>query len=160
MAYSDFKVDDDYVSKQTGSAIEVVILEGDDPGEALIGAATTINHTDDFETVPIEEAGQPRADEIAQGRHSGSGTVQSFWTPEWNDRLPTSQNFIGREFTILERKGLERPFEETVVNAFDGVKISRVASSHGARGAKTVDLAFSYERRYNGEEWADLSGNA
>lgn len=158
MAYADFVADEQYASKQSGSAIEVLIVNASDPSDVIIGATTGINSTDDFETIPVEEAGEDGVDEIVQGRHSGTLSIPAFWTPEWNDSLPTRQSFLGKEYVILERFGEDRPNPGTVINAYVGCKLSRVGTQQGARGAKTVDLAFAYERRYNGQEWATLTG--
>lgn len=158
MAYSDFVADQEYPSKQSGSALHVLIIDEDDPTVTVIGATTGINATDDFEVIPIEEAGEDGVDEIVQGRHSGNLTVPAFWTAEWNDSLPTRQTFIGKSYTIVEQFGEDRPNAGVIINAFTGCKLSRVGSSNGARGAKTFDLAFAYERRYNGQEWATLTG--
>ncbi len=158
MAYADFVADQEYASKQSGSALHVLILDEDDPTQTVIGATTGINATDDFEVIPVEEAGEDGVDETVQGRHSGNLTVPAFWTAEWNDKLPTRQSFIGKSYTIIEQFGEDRPNASTVVNAYTGCRISRVGASNGARGAKTLDLAFSYERRYNGQQWATLTG--
>jgi|SRR3990172_8757668 len=161
MAYADFVTLDDsqhYASKHSGSAVEVVLIDESNPAVTVIGATTGINVNEDFEANPVEEAGNDGVDEIVQGRHSGSLTVPAFWTPEWNDRLPSRQNFIGRSFLILERLGKNRPGEGTVINAFTGCTLNGNGSSHGARGNKTLDLRFLFERRYNGQEWADLTG--
>lgn len=158
MAYADFVASQNYTSKQSGSAVLVVLVDEDDPTQTIVGATTGINATDDFETIPIEEAGEDGVDEIVQGRHSGNLTLPAFWTGQWNDKLPTRQNFIGKSYTILEKFGEDRPNTGTVINAFTGCKISRLGASNGARGAKTFDLAFAYERRYNGQQWATLTG--
>lgn len=155
---SEFAVDDSYRSKKSGSHIEVVIVDEDDPAQAIIGATTGINWNDDFELVAVEEAGNDGVDEIVQGRHAGSGSINAFWTPQWNDRLPSRQAFIGRGFIIYEQIGTKRPFTGTVVNAFVGAKISQVGSNHAARGAKMTSLAFMYETRYTGSEYATLYG--
>jgi hypothetical protein len=155
--YSDFQKEAAYTSKQSGSGLEVVLFDETNPSAIIVGAVTNYNFTDDFEVIPIEEAGNEGVDEIVQGRHSGNGTIQNFFSPNWNDGLLTRQSFIGRGFTIHVRIAPERPGAGCVVDAFTGVKISRVGASHGARGARTMDLAFSYERRYNGAEWASLA---
>jgi hypothetical protein len=158
MPYTDFAASDAYVSKQSGSGLEVVLLDETDLDVVVVGAVSNYNFTDDFEVIPIEEAGNEGVDEIVQGRHSGNGTIQNFFTGQWNDALLTRQNFIGRGFTVQVRIASERSGAGTVVDCFTGVKISRVGASHGARGARTMDLAFSYETRYNGQEWADIAG--
>ena len=156
--YAEFAADEEYTSKQSGSAIEVLIINADDPSDVIIGATTGINSTDDFEVIPVEEAGEDGVDEIVQGRHSLQFTIPAFWTPEWGDNLPTRQNFIGKSYVVIERFGEDRPNAGVVINAFTGCKLSRVGQQQGARGAKTVDLAFACQRRYNGAEWAALTG--
>lgn len=158
MAYADFVASEEYKSKHSGSGLLVQILDEDDPTKVIIGATTGINGTDDFETVPIEEAGNDGVDEIVQGRHTISITLPAFWTPAWNDTLPTRQSFIGKSYTVLELIAEDRPNAGTVVNAYTGCKVSRYGQSNGARGVKTVDLAFACERRYSGQEWATLTG--
>jgi len=147
-----------YASKKSGAAIEVVILNEDDPSVPIIGATTGINVNEDFEANPVEEAGNDGVDEIVDGRHTVSFSIPGFWTPEWNDRLPTRQDFIGKSYLVLERIGKSQPGEGTVLNAYTGCKISGLGHSHGARGNKTLDIRFLAERRYNGDEWATLSG--
>lgn len=158
MSYSDFIDSESYLSKVSGSHIAVLLFKEDNPSDPVIGGATGINHTDDFETIPIEEAGNDGVDEIVQGRHTGSCTIQAFWAARRNDRLPTRQAFIGNVWLIIEVIAPGRPGAGNVVNAYTGCVNSRVGGAHGARGAKTTDLAFTYERRYNGKEWAALTG--
>jgi hypothetical protein len=157
MAYSDFQALADFTSKHSGAAIGILIYDEDSPGAPIIGAATGINSTDDFETIPIEEAGNDGVDEIVQGRHTNSFTIQSFWTPERNDALPTRQAFIGRKWTVQEVIAPGRPGAGNVVNVYTGCVMSRNGQAHGARGAKTIDLAFQCERRYSGAEWSALA---
>jgi hypothetical protein len=159
MGYADeFAVDESYRSKKSGSHIEILIVDANDPANAVIGAAAGINWSDDFEQIAVEEAGNDGVDEIVTGRMAGSGSINAFWTPQWNDRLPSRQDFINKEFIIYEQIGTRRPFEGTVVNAFVGAKISQVGSSHAARGAKMTSLSFLYETRYRGADFASISG--
>jgi hypothetical protein len=158
-AYADLVASEEYQSKHTGSALQVVIIDAASPGELVIGATTGSNCSEDFEVVPVEESGNDGVDEIAQGRHSGTLSVPGFWTPQWNDSLPSRQSFIGREFIVMEKIGINRPNAGTVVNVWEGAKISRYGQSNGARGAKTLDLAFSFTTRYNGAEWALKTGS-
>lgn len=157
-AYTDFMNLDAYTTKHSGSGVEVVLVNEEDPTDVVLGAATGVNVSEDFETIPVEEAGADGVDEIVQGRHSGSLTIQAFFTPEWNDGLPSRQTFIGKSYVILERIPEGRPGAGNVLNAWVGAKMSRKGGAHGARGAKTLDLAFSFERGYPGKEWAELSG--
>ena len=157
--YAEFVASQEYPSKQSGSAIEILLINADDPSDVTIGATTGISMNDDFEKIPVEEAGEDGVDEIVDGRHSGSASIPAFWTAQWNDGLPTRQNFIGKEYLILERFGEDRPNAGVVINAYVGAKLSRHGNQQGARGAKTVDLAFTYTRRYNGAEWSALTGS-
>lgn len=156
--YSDLVANDAYTSKHSGSGLEVVIAEEEDPSQLIIGATTGVNFNEDLETIPVEEVGNDGVDEHVQGRHSGTLSIPAFWTPEWNDKLPTRQSFIGKRYTVIERIAAGRPGAGKVTNVATGCTLSRIGQSFGARGAKTLDLAFSFVRRYNGQEWADLTG--
>ncbi len=156
--YSDLVADPAYRSKYAGAALEVVIANEDSPSELIIGATTGQNLSEDYETIPIEEVGNDGVDEQAQGRHSGTLSIPAFWTPEWNDTLPTRQTFVGKSYFIYVRIAPGRPQAGTVVNAYIGCRLSRIGMSFGARGAQTLDLAFAFTRRYNGAEWALLNG--
>jgi len=157
MPYAEFQATADYASKHAGAALRILIFNEKDPGAPIIGAATGINGTDDYEAIPIEEAGNDGVDEIIQGRHTVSLTVQGFWTPEWNDRLPTRQDFIGKKWTVMEVIAEDRPGAGEIVDVWTGCVMSRNGLAHGARGAKTFDLAFQAITRYNGKEWAALA---
>ncbi len=160
MAYADFTGDDRYTSKVSGAALEVIFINETDPADVIIGAVASFNLSNDFEVIPIEEAGEDGVDEIAQGRHTGNGSVTAFFTPEWNDKLPTRQSMIGKGYTVIRRWGEDHggDFVSTVLDACTGVRISRIGSQHGARGAITFDIAFAFERHYNGTEYAALTG--
>lgn len=158
MAYADLVASDEYQSKYAGAAIEVVIVDIANPGSPIIGATAGINPADDFETVPIEEAGNDGVDEIVQGRHSGAMTIPAFFSPQYNDSLPTRQDFIGKTYTIYQRIAPGRPQAGAILNVWTGAKLQRYGIAQAARGALTVDLSFAFERRYKGEEWAVLAG--
>ncbi len=158
MGYADFQKLDAYATKRSGSHVGIVLFDESDPNNPLIGAATGINATDDFETLPVEEAGEDGVNEIVQGRHTINITVNAFWSPQRNDKLPTRQNFIGREFTIMEVIAAQRASAGTPLNVYTGGKLSRNGTSHGARGLKTIDLAFQALRRFTGLEWATDNG--
>jgi len=85
-------------------------------------------------------------------------SIQGFWSAERNDKLPTRQSFIGKTYLVLEVIAEDRAGAGEVVNAYTGCVMNRLSSAHGARGPKTIDMTFLYERRYNGQEWADLNG--
>lgn len=158
MPYSDFVADPAYLARASGAHVGILIYQEGVTGAPIIGGSSGINASDDFEGIPIEEAGNEGVDEIVQGRHSGQCSVQGFWSAERNDKLPTRQNFIGKRFLILEVIAEDRPGAGEVVNAYTGCVNTRVGSSHGARGPKTIDMTFLYERKYNGQEWADANG--
>lgn len=158
MGYAEFQQGDSYASKAGGASIEVMIIDEDNPSSVIIGATTGINWSEDYEAIPIEEAGAEGVDEIVQGRHSVNASIPAFWSPAWNDSLPTRQTFIGKSYTIIERYGPKWPNAGTVLNAVVGCRINRLSASHQARGAKTLDLGFIGKTRYSGAEWAALAG--
>lgn len=161
-SYSEFRVSSEYKSKHTGSAIKVVILLESDATRTIIGAVTGLQYNDALEAVGIEEAGNDGIDEIIQGRHSGNLSVSAFWTPEWNDTLPTRQTFLGSAggpYTVLEMGSDDRAnMADVVVNAFIGCRIDSLGANLGARGPKTMDIRMLCTRRYSGAEWAALTG--
>lgn len=158
MPYRDLQSSPEYVSKHAGSGIEVSIMNELNPSELVVGALSGNNSSEDFEAIPIEEVGNDGVDEIVQGRHSGSISCPGFWTPEWNDSLPTRQTFIGKRYTVMARIAEGRPQAGTVVNVWTGCTLTRLGQSHGARGALTIDMAFLFTNRYNGAEWAERAG--
>lgn len=159
MPYADeFAVADSYRSKKSGSHVEIILVDENDPARAIIGAGTGINWNDDFECIPVEEAGNDGVDEIVIGRNSCSGSINAFWTPQWNDALPSRASFIEKKFIIFEQLSSKRPFAGTILNAFVGAAISQVGSNHAARGAKMTNLSFMCEQRYTGAEYAALNG--
>ena len=159
MPYNDFIATPEYPAKVSGAHIGVAIYDEALPAAPpILGGTTGINASDDLEGIPIEEAGNEGVDEIVQGRHTLQGSIQSFWSAERNDALPTRQSFIGKKYLILEIVADERVGAGEVVNAYTGCVITRVGNAHGARGPKTVDITFLAERRYNGLEYATLNG--
>lgn len=157
MSYAEFMGTDAYVAKYSGSAVGIVLVDNARPTEQMIGAASGINVSDEIEILPVEEAGERGTNEITQGRIASSGTINFFWTPEREDKLPTRKSFIGKEYTLFEVVGEGRPGAGTILRVFEGVKIGRVSSSHGARGHKTGDISFQYIQRYSGAEWEGLA---
>lgn len=154
MTYTEFIATSAYREKFSGSHIDIVIVNEDDPNDIIIGAASGLNDAENFEALTVEEAGEAGANEIVQGRHDGALSVPAFWTPAWNDSAPTRQNFIGRRFVILERVASERPGAGVTLNAYVGATIRSLNSAVGARGLRTFDFSFVYLTRYSGAEWA------
>lgn len=157
--YTDYQAMDAYTARKSGSEIAIVLYESTTPSSPLIGNLAGINASDEFETLPVEEAGEDGTNEIVQGRHSVSFNLNGFWTPEKEDLLPSRQNFIGRSFTAMEVIAGGRPGAGTPVRVYTGCKMSGYTAAHGARGLKTIDLRFSALRRYSGEEWSELAGS-
>ncbi len=158
MAYADFVASDEYPSKPSGAEVAVLLYDESNVSDPIISGTTGISSNDDFESIPIEEAGNEGVDEIAQGRHTNSVTIQGFWSAERNDQLPTRQSFIGKKYVVMEVIADDRANAGTVLNVYTGCVCNRYAQNHGARGAKTLDLGFLSERRYSGQEWATLTG--
>ena len=155
MGYATFVASADYTSKMAGAALAIKLYDESNIGAPIIGGATGLNESDDFESIPIEEAGNDGVDEIVQGRHTCAGTIQAFWSPQRNDALPTRQTFIGKKFTIVVEIAPGRPGAGSIVDVFTGAVLNRRASAFGARGARTIDIAYMAERHYNGTEWAE-----
>jgi len=158
MSYADYKASDAYTSKISGASIEILLLNANDPSEVIIGRLTGHNVNEDYETLPIEECGEDGVDEIVDGRHTITGNLPAFFSPQWMDRLPTRQDFLGKRYTIMRRVGENWPHAGTVIEVVTGAKLSRIGTQQGARGVMTIDLAYTAERRYNGEEWSELAG--
>lgn len=156
--YNEFKGRQEYLAKYSGSAIGVAIFDELDPSKVVIGKVSGVNPNQNFEAIPIEEAGNDGVDEIVQGRHDGAMSVSAFWTPEWADTVPTRQNFIGKKYLILLFVGAQRPSEGVILGAYTGGVINNISDPFGARGARTFNFSFLFERQYSGQEWADLSG--
>lgn len=159
ITYAAFSALSEYLSKYAGASILAVIVDESDPTQVIVSQTTGISNNEQFEIIPIEEAGSDGVDEIVQGRHSGTISVPLFWTPQRNDALPTRQTFIGKSYVVIAKVAKGRPGEDNVVNAFVGCKLSDNSTFNvGARGAVTGNLSFGYTRRYNGTEWAVLTG--
>lgn len=157
MTYADLQALADYRTKYTGAKVAITLYNAENPSEIIIGATTGLNISEDFEAVPIEEAGNDGVDEHAQGRHTGSCTVPAFYTPEWQDQLPTRQSFKGKSYVVMARVAPGWPGEGTVLDVLVGCVLTRMGKQMGARGALTLDLAFNITRRYSGAEWAALN---
>jgi hypothetical protein len=158
--YSEFQNSAPYQAKHSGAGIEVVVLEEGNPNEedGIVGAVTSINWNDSFEQIRDEQVGHLGATEVFEGIHSGNLSLAGFFIPAQNDRLPTYDTFVGKTYTVIERVGEGRAGEGTVINAAIGCKISQYGSNHAARGPKTINVTMEYVKRYNGEQWAKLTG--
>lgn len=147
-----------YPTKKAGAGVEVLVFDVLDPTNPILGATTGVNYSDRFEQIPIEEAGKSGTDEIVSGAHSGSGSFSAYYTPQTADNMPTRNNFLTKEYQVIERIAIGRPGAGTVLAAYMGVKISDVSGQQGARGAKTMSFQFLYTNRMNGLEWAAITG--
>lgn len=164
MKYSEYQATADYGDSQPGAAIRIVIYKASDPSQALIARQTGINADDNFEQLPVEESGSSGVDEHGTGRHNAAFTTNGFFSPEKNDKLPSRQDFLGdgsgEEYTVMQVKADDRIGAGIPINVWVGCKITRYNFQQGARGLLTFDMAFVCTRRYNGAQWAALSGNA
>jgi|DEB0MinimDraft_6_1074348.scaffolds.fasta_scaffold69164_2 hypothetical protein len=158
MGYTDFQGSEVYPSKRAGASVEILLFDEADLTSPIIGAASGLSYSDDYEKPPVEEAGNELVTEHTDGRHSGSGSINAFWSPQYNDGLPSPSEFIGKRYVIVQRVGPNYPQAGTVLNAFTKVAISRVGGSQGARGNMTQDVGFSYKKRWTGAEWAARTG--
>ncbi len=158
MSYSDFQALPEFREKQSGAGVEILIFDAVNPGAPIIGAASSINITQEFAVTPVEEAGNDGVDEFVQDRHTGRADVSAFYTPAWAESVPTRQSFLGKSYTIIERIAVGRAGAGTVLRVMTKARITSVGDSHGARGAMTTNLSFVYSRLYTGAEWAALGG--
>jgi hypothetical protein len=158
MAYSDFKTLPEFREKQSGAGVEILIFDALNPGAPIIGAASSLNITEEFAVTPVEEAGNDGVDEFVQDRHTGRADVSAFFTPAWSESVPTRQSFIGKSYTVIERVAIGRAGAGSVLRVLDKCRITGVSQGHGARGAMTTNLSLVFSRSYNGAEWAALAG--
>jgi len=156
--YADLIADATYSTKKPGAALVVLLINSEDPADVIIGALSGTNYDDQFSTNPVEELGDDGVNEFTQGRHRGTGSLSSFWTAEWNDKVPTRQSFIGKTYALLIQIAPGRAQAGTVVDAFTGVLINRVGSSLSPRGNRMFELGIDYANRYSGKEWSELAG--
>lgn len=157
MAYSTFQADESYRGAGSGSEYLIQIINEDNPSESFTGFSG-LSHTDSFEIVPIEEAGNDGVDEFADGRHNLSLQMNGFWRAAYNDSFfLTRQNFIGKRWTVFRKKN-RGAYAGTVVDVFTGTKLESYSSQQGARGAITFSMSGQASRRYNGAEWVAEAG--
>ncbi len=164
MKYSELIANATYRRAQTGSGLRVVILRVSDGATVLIGSTSGLSASDDFEQLPVEEAGEEGVNEIATGRTSGSANCQGHYRLSSNDILPSRASFLGangdgEEYVVMKVRGDKRLGTGIPVDVFTGAKISRYGTQQGARGLVTFDLAFVYKQRWNGKEWMARSGD-
>ena len=161
MAYSDFKDGPTYASKRSGAGVGFLLVNALDASDVIVAAGTSLNDRNDFETIPVEEAGNDGVDEHVQGRHSGSGSLALYFTAQANDKLPTRENFLGKVYTVLRFianiPGSDSP--DTVLDAWVGVRISGINTQHGARGNLSIDASFVFTNHYNGEQYAEIASS-
>lgn len=160
MTYSAFQKTPEYKSKVAGAAVAVVIYDSINQGAPIIGNCSGINATDEFEQNVVEQAGEIAPDEIVPGRNTISFTINGFWTSEREDELPSQDNFIEREFTVYEVRGADQPSPGEIIRVYTGCRITRYNVAHGARGLKTLDLAFVALKRWSGAQWAAQTASA
>ena len=161
MGYSDLATSDRYEAKQSGADVAFMLLDESDPNNAdlrIVGNVSSLTANSDFERIPIEEVGERVVSEIVDGRVTVNGSLTSFWAPKWGDKLPTTQDFVGKSYTILKLVAPDRPNAGTVLGAVTGAKITSCNESLAARGALSVNMGFVAQRRYSGQEWANLTG--
>ena len=157
MAYSDFEATEEYLGAGAGAQYLIVMVNVDNPSESFTGFSG-VSGNDDFEQIPIEEAGNDGVDEFATGRHSGAVNLNGFWRPEYNDGFfPTRQSFVGRTYTLFRKIAPDRPSAGTVVDVWTNINVSSYASQQGARGAMTFSMSAPFSRRYNGQQWAAIA---
>ncbi len=159
MAYADLQASPEFREKHSGAGVEILIYDAANPGGAIIGAASSLNITQEFAVTAVEEAGNDGVDEFVQDRHTGRAEVSAFFTPAWSENVPTRQSFIGKSYTVIERVAPGRANAGTVIRAMTNCRITGVSDGHGARGAMTTNLSLVFSRLYNAKEWAEVVGS-
>jgi hypothetical protein len=159
MSYADFQALPEFREKQSGAGVEILIFDAANPGAPIIGAASSLNVTQEFAVTAVEEAGNDGVDEFVQDRHTGRAEVSAFFTPAWSESVPTRQSFIGKSYTVIERVAPGRAGAGTVLSVLTKCRITGVSDGHGARGAMTTNLSLVFSRKYNGAEWAAAAGS-
>ena len=161
MDYNAFKQHEHYRKTVSGAKIRVLIYEEGGPGDSIngpLGRGAGISYTDNYETIPVEEWAEPQTQEFTDNRHDGSGTIDSFFIPQYNDTMPTPSNFIGRKYRIIEtisNKYNPVDIRGVVINVFEGVKFSSVGVNRSARGLTGMNVSFVYTTRLSGDEAKD-----
>ncbi len=165
MAYDQFANTEAYASSHAGAALDILIYEEERPSRPIIGGATGLNVRNEFESILIEEVGNEGPSEIVQGRNTVQLNLQAFWTPQRGDNLPTRINFLGKTHTIYVAIAPERapvvarPGAGETTDTFTGGKIANRGDAFGARGPRTLDLAFNCMFHYTGLQWFELAGS-
>lgn len=159
MSYAEFKTLKAYRERVSGSHILVKLQHESNSARLLVGAATSISFSESREAIPAEEMGQLVPSEIIEGRNDLSLSVSAFWTPEWNDRIPSTDE-LGGSWTIQEVVAPGREGAGTVLGVYVGCKIRSVSASQSARGSRTTDLGFIGTKRLTGQQWAKLTNAA
>lgn len=159
MSFAEFQALPEYREKQSGAGVEILIFDAESGGPPIIGAASSLNITQEFGVTPVEEAGNDGVDEFVQDRHTGRADISAFYTPAWAENVPTRQTFIGKSYTVMERIAPGRAGAGAVLRVLTKARIAGVSDSHGARGPMTTNLSLVFSRAYNGVEWAALAGS-
>lgn len=158
MNYEEYKQISSYKLAKSGSQFEIeLVLKGDNRAVTL-SRVSGLDYNEGFERLPVEEVGKTGVDEIADGKHTGSGTLTTFWIPEQNDRFDSRDTFVGREYWIVKKIAEGWPGVGIMVEVLEGVKFTGKGVTQAARGLIGVNASFLYTRAYTGQQVADTFG--
>jgi len=155
MAYSDLTQSTEYLRAVSGSKIDVIFLQDGRENFEPIGRGSGFSWNDDFEQNPVEEYGIPFIDEYADGKHTGTGSLDTFFIPRQNDRMPSVEDFINKSYTVVEVIAEGYPNAGTILNVFLKLKITGIGTSMSARGLKLQSVSFVYSKRLTGQQASD-----
>lgn len=156
--YSEFVNSDGYKSKESGAAFSLQLIDVQNPSVPILDAMGGINVSEQMNDSAVEEAGQEAVEDYVKERYSCSGNASFFYTAARNDALPTVEDFLGRDYILVQRIAPKRAGAGNIVNYFEGVAIGSTQFSHGARGLVNGSLAFTALRRLNGKQYAAKYG--
>jgi len=153
MGYAAFKTTDAYVSKHSGAGIRIYLVDIGTKKEWR--AHTNVNFEDAIEQVPIREAGEKNPTQLVQGAIEPNVSVDGIFSPEINDgELPNRENFIGKQFHVLQVISDDRPGAATVLNALIGFGPNRVSISQANAGTVSFAMSGPGLYRMTGEQYA------
>ena len=155
MPYDDLTKSTEYLRAVSGSKVDVIFLEDGRENFEPIGRGSGFSFNDDFEQNPVEEYGLSFISEFVDGKHTGTGSLDTFFIPAQNDKMPSVEDFINRTYTVVEIIAEGYPQAGVILNVFQGLKVSGIGTSMSARGLKLQSVSFVYSKRLTGAQAAE-----
>ena len=160
-SYAEFQASEAYKSALAGAGIDVLLFDPANPTTRVVSAVTNLSLNETFEKVALLEAGNTGVNEFVDGAHTGSGSLSFHVRPENIDSLPTRDNAIGKRYAmfLMVASDGQREQQGAVLASIEGVVISQINRTTGARDAVTGSISFSYTKFLSGEQYAAASGS-